>query len=390
MINKVFVFFNRLNRLTKYIICILIVICVGASDYLTGYELSFSIFYLIPVSFASWSLGSYFGILLAVFSALTWLVVDLSSGHAYSGTIIPFWNAAVRMGFFLITAKLLAALHEHIRREEKTNERLVRLVDERTYDLRVANENLKQEMVGRKLAEAEAIRSNQLAALGEMAANIAHEINNPVNGIINYAQILADQSKPGSQEMDICKRIIKESDRMAGIVRSLLSFAREGDNEKYAVSIQEIIADSLALTEAHLKKDGIELSVNVPSDLPHILANPQQIHQVFLNILSNARYALNQKYPSADEGKILEVMTREVTLDGKSYVRITFYDNGIGIPDDMIDKVMNPFFTTKPHNVGTGLGLSISYGIIKSHAGNLKLESGEKKFTKIIIDLPVA
>jgi signal transduction histidine kinase len=389
MLKKTLTFFSGLSRLKSYIVCILIVTGLGVSDYLTGYELSFSIFYLIPVSLASWYLGLYFGRQIAVFSALAWLIVDLSSGHVYSRTIIPFWNATVRMGFFLITAQLLAALYKHVQREEKTNEQLARLVDERTYDLRIANENLKQEIVDRKLAEAEAIRSNQLAALGEMAANIAHEINNPVNGVINYAQILADQSKPGSQEMDICNRIIRESDRIAGIVSSLLSFAREGDKVKRPVRIYEIIVDSLALTEAHLKKDNIKLSVRVPSDLPEILANAQQILQVFLNILSNARYALNQRYPSAAEDKTLEIAAQEVTLDDKPYIRITFHDHGIGIPDNIIDKVINPFFTTKPENIGTGLGLSISYGIIKDHGGNLLLESGEKEFTRIIIDLPV-
>ncbi len=239
-----------------------------------------------------------------------------------------------------------------------------------------------------KKAEGEALRASHLASLGELAAGVAHEINNPVNGIINYTQILLNKYKPGTKEHDIARRIIKEGDRIDAIVKNLLSFARERKEKKHPVSIYEIMSSSLALTETQLKKDGIELNVNIPFDLAQISAVPLQIEQVFLNIISNSRYALNRKNQAAHKDKIIEIIGERVTIEERPHVRITIYDNGIGIPFEILDKIMNPFFTTKPSDIGTGLGLSISHGIIHDHGGKIRVESSEGNFTKVIIDIP--
>ncbi|MBI5739701.1 MAG: PAS domain S-box protein [Nitrospirae bacterium] len=246
-----------------------------------------------------------------------------------------------------------------------------------------------QDITSRKLAEAEALRTSHLAALGELAAGVAHEINNPVNGIINYAQLLFNKLNRGTAESDIAGMIIKEGDRIADIVSSLLSFAREKRKFKRPVGISEILSESLKLTDAQLKKDGIILKTDVPPELPQITANLQQLQQVFLNILSNARYALNQKYPFAHEDKIIGITAAEVPIEDRKYIRVIFEDHGTGMSDGIFNKVLNPFFTTKPDNIGTGLGLSISHGIIRDHGGRLTLESREGEFTKVIIDLPV-
>lgn len=236
--------------------------------------------------------------------------------------------------------------------------------------------------------EAEARRVAHLASLGELAAGVAHEINNPINGIINYAQILANKSKTGSRENEIASSIIREGDRIANIVKSLLSFSRAGRTEKNPADIGEILQDSLALTETQLRKDGITLRVEVPRDLPRVLAHPQQIQQVFLNVMNNSRYALNQKYQGMHKDKILKITGENTIVDKRILIRITFYDHGIGIPAGDIDKVMNPFFSTKPRGKGTGLGLSISHGIVTDHGGNIRIESVEGEFTKVIIELP--
>jgi PAS domain S-box-containing protein len=240
-----------------------------------------------------------------------------------------------------------------------------------------------------KKAEEETIRASHLASIGELAAGVAHEINNPINGIINYTQILLNRSKEGSKEQDITRRIIKEGDRIAGIISSLLSFARDGKKEKCPVHIREIMTDSLALTETQLKKDGIVLTVDIPPDLPGIVAHPQQIEQVFLNLISNARYALSQKYPETHKDKALDITAKKIMIKQIPFMRITFHDKGIGIPAKVKDKVINPFFTTKPGSEGTGLGLSISHGIINDHDGNITIDSVEGNFTNVIIDLPL-
>ncbi len=236
--------------------------------------------------------------------------------------------------------------------------------------------------------EAEALRAGHLASLGELAAGVAHEINNPINGIINYAQMIANKSQKRSKESDIANRIIKEGNRIAVIVSSLLSFARERKEEKATVRVDRILHDAITLTEVQIRKEGITLKMDLSPRLPEIVANPQQIQQVFLNVISNARYALNKKYPGPHEAKTIEIYDKQLMVDGSPYVRLIFYDQGTGIPANIIAKVLNPFFSTKPSGEGTGLGLSISHGIIKDHGGMLQIESVDTEFTKIIIDLP--
>ena len=239
-----------------------------------------------------------------------------------------------------------------------------------------------------KALQAESMRAAHLASIGELAAGVAHEINNPINSVINLAQVLINECATESLESDVAGRIIKEGNRIAGIVGSLLAFARARKGLKNPVNISEIMTETLALTEAQVQKDGIDLKLQVPKDLPFLIGHMQQIQQVFLNIINNARYALNRKYPGGHEGKILEILAETVTDDDRPWIRVTFRDRGIGIPIEIMENILDPFFTTKPAGVGTGLGLSIGHGIISDHGGKLKIESNEGEYTRVIIDLP--
>lgn len=235
---------------------------------------------------------------------------------------------------------------------------------------------------------ASATRTIHLASLGELAAGVAHEINNPINNIINYAQLLIDEAKEKNADDKISRRIIKDSDRIATIVRSLLSFARFRKEDKINISLHDIFADTLSLTSAQIRKDGIALKIDLPDEQMMISAHPQLIQQVFLNIISNSRYALNQKYPESADKKIIEIECSRTEADNEQFLEITFTDYGTGIPRNILDKILNPFFSTKPIHIGTGLGLSISHGIISEHGGTLIVESSEGEFTKTTIHLP--
>ncbi|MBW2594094.1 MAG: transporter substrate-binding domain-containing protein, partial [Deltaproteobacteria bacterium] len=239
-----------------------------------------------------------------------------------------------------------------------------------------------------KALQAETMRANHLASIGELAAGVAHEINNPANSVINLAQILINECAAESLERDVAGRIVREGNRIADIVGSLLAFARDRKGRKNPITVSEIMNEALALTEAQIQKDGVDLKIEIPKNLPFFIGHLQQMQQVFLNIINNARYALNQKYPGGYENKILEIMAEMVTKDGSPWIRVTFADRGIGIPGDIIENVMDPFFTTKPAGAGTGLGLSISHGIISDHGGKLKIESNDGEYTRVIIDLP--
>jgi PAS domain S-box-containing protein len=239
-----------------------------------------------------------------------------------------------------------------------------------------------------KASRAAAIHSEQLAAVGELAAGVAHEINNPMNGIINLAQMLINRERDHQEVRGIGRRIVREGERVATIVASLLSFARRGAPRKTVTTIEELIEESLTLVGAQLRKDAISLEVDIPPDLPSVVCVPQEIEQVFLNLLNNARYALNQRFPEGDTEKVLRIEAREVEGIEGPQVRISFRDCGTGIPADAIGRVMNPFFSTKPKGEGTGLGLSISQDLVRKNAGAMTIESRYGQFTSVNIDLP--
>ena len=236
--------------------------------------------------------------------------------------------------------------------------------------------------------KAQRMRANHLASIGELAAGVAHEINNPINGIINYAQILRNKAEKGSRVQDISERIIKEGERISFIVRSLLSFARERKEEKVPVHISEILHETLSLTAVHLKKNAVDVTIRLPEGLPRIKAHPQQMQQVFLNIINNARYALNEKYPQAHPDKIFMISGEEKQIGGRPYLQLVFEDHGTGIPSHALGKVIEPFYTTKPLSIGTGLGLSISHGLIIDHGGTMDIDSKEGMYTRVILHLP--
>ncbi len=243
----------------------------------------------------------------------------------------------------------------------------------------------KQAEEEKEKVQAQLLQSQKMDAIGRLAAGVAHEINNPINNIINFAQILEDE-----QEKEMVERIKKEGRRIAGIVRNLLSFARDSRQEKSITTAHEIVSDSLALIETQIINNGISLTIDVPTRLPNIFANPQQIQQVFLNIIYNAQFALNQKYMEKHQDKILEIRGESVIRNGCHFVKVTFYDQGTGIPSELLPKIREPFFSTKPEGHGTGLGLSISYGIIENHDGRIVIESVVGEFTKVEIELPTA
>jgi PAS domain S-box-containing protein len=242
----------------------------------------------------------------------------------------------------------------------------------------------------RKLLQQQSIRTAQLASLGELAAGVAHEINNPINGVINYAQILLNRLEKNNLETDLAERIMKEGERIAVIVKDLLFFAREGGPEVRLSNISEVLSEALSLTEAQIKKEGILLNFDIEENLPLISTRAQQMQQLFLNVLSNARHALNEKFPGHDEKKLIEVVMCKIKKKSNNYVQIKIKDYGTGIPAEMLEKVMNPFVTTKPAGVGTGLGLSISHEIIENHHGDFRIESRDGEWTEVIIELPVA
>ena len=240
----------------------------------------------------------------------------------------------------------------------------------------------------KKQMMAETIRVGQLASLGELSAGVAHEINNPINGIINYAERLESDCQLPHGSSDIPLKIIAESERIARIVRKLLYFSRAPEERPMPSRVNEILANTLSLVEKQILKSGINLRVEIPKNLPMISARDQEIQQVFLNVISNARYALNQKFVNAHPDKRMTIAAEMIRRRSRTYVRTSFLDQGMGVPAELLNKISLPFVSTKPKGAGTGLGLSISHSIVQGHGGNLHIDSVEGAFTKVVVDLP--
>ena len=227
-------------------------------------------------------------------------------------------------------------------------------------------------------------QSSKLASIGELSAGVAHEINNPLNGVINFAQLLKDEETPRSEfEQQMIDGIIDEGERIAKIVRGLLTFARADTHELRHVHFADSINTSIALFGRQFEKDGITVEIDLEPDLPLVRADGSRLRQVVVNMISNAHQALKAKPADSDERKIFRISARRT---GET-VRVEFYDNGVGIRREDLGKVFDPFFTTRRETGGTGLGLSVSFGIIRDFGGTIKVESEEGKFTRFIVNL---
>ena len=237
--------------------------------------------------------------------------------------------------------------------------------------------------------EAQLRNQQKLEAIGTLAGGVAHEINNPLSGILNYAQLILDELPIDTSSAVYASEIIHETERISEIVKSLLQFSRQEKQSHSYASIYDIINHTILLIQTIIKKDQIELILDIEENLPDIKCRSQQIQQVLMNLLTNARDALNEKYPKFNENKIILLSCRQFTTDGRRWIRIFVEDRGNGIPVELREKIFEPFFSTKPKELGTGLGLSISFGIVKDHHGQIRIESEPGKYTGFIVDLPV-
>jgi len=188
--------------------------------------------------------------------------------------------------------------------------------------------------------------------------------------------------------------IILETERIATLTKNLLQFARHEKQSHSPARLCDIVEATLSLIRTVIRHDQITLEIDVPEDLPKIRCRSQQIQQVIMNLLTNARDALNEKYAGYHEDKVIEVTAALVEVGASAagssshWIRLTVEDHGLGIPPEVQERMFDPFYTTKPHDKGTGLGLSISHGIVKDHGGELSVEAAPGQYTRFHVDLP--
>lgn len=246
------------------------------------------------------------------------------------------------------------------------------------------NQTLEEKIVERTLEnqrmQAQLARSDKLSSLGQMAAGIAHEINNPMTGILLYANLIAENKKFSPDLSDDIRIVIRETERCAAIVKQLLDFSRVNKPENRWSSLNEIINSALSLLEHQSLFQNITIERNFQQHLPGIFGDAWQLEQVFINIILNAGQAI------AEAGSI-KISTG--LSDDSRFVFADIADSGCGISTEELNKIFDPFFTTKLDG-GTGLGLSVSYGIINNHGGEINVSSVVGSGTSITIMLPVS
>jgi len=241
-----------------------------------------------------------------------------------------------------------------------------------------------------RIAEAETARTEKLASVGLLAAGIAHELNNPLTGVLTFTTLLRKKMPDASADAEDLDLVIRETKRCATIIRRLLDFAREKAPEKKYADLNQVIEDTARIIERPASFRDIEIAMDLDPELPQVWVDADLIKQVVMNMLVNAQHAIEH------EGSIT-VRTRrcpqprspEPGMQPVPTVEISIVDTGCGIPEKNLKRIFDPFFTSKEVGRGTGLGLSVSHGIVKAHGGAIEVESAVGMGSTFRIYLPV-
>jgi two-component system, NtrC family, sensor kinase len=250
-----------------------------------------------------------------------------------------------------------------------------------TGNLQASRAELERAMQQVRTTQEQLIQSEKLSAVGQFVAGVAHELNNPLTAVVGFSELL-QSTETNEKTRGHLERIAKSAHRCHKIVHSLLSFARQHTPERKLVDIATVVDEVLEIMAYDLRTSNVTIAREFAPDVPRVMADPHQLQQVFVNILGNARQAMET---FQRDGRIV---IRVTVTEG--VVGIEFQDNGPGIKPEHLARIFDPFFTTKPVGKGTGLGLSLCYGIIQEHGGRISARSDPGQGATFAIELPVA
>ena len=239
-----------------------------------------------------------------------------------------------------------------------------------------------RDVTDQKLLQEQLIQSEKMSAIGQLVSGVAHELNNPLAGISAFAQLLLSEKRFPPDQRTAAEMIYAEARRASRIVQNLLTFARQHKPERVPTQVNQVLDDTLELRGYELRVRGIEVQRDYDEQAPETMADAHQLQQVFLNLITNAEQAMER---SERDKQGLIVRTRS-TGDA---IRTEVEDTGPGIPPNLLERIFNPFFTTKPTGSGTGLGLSISLGIVREHEGRIWAENAAQGGARFVIELPI-
>ena len=290
--------------------------------------------------------------------------------------------------------------------EQKVNLRTREVVEQKE-EISIQRDQLKDALEGLQNTQAQLVQREKMASLGELTAGIAHEIQNPLNFVKNFSEVNMDLLEEMNEAMDKgdkaemkeifsdlkqnTEKVVLHGSRADSIIKGMLHHFRSSSHTAELTDINDLVDECLRLTYHGLRaKDrsfNATFKTNYGDNIPEINIIRQDVGRVFLNIFTNAFYAVTEKKQMLDDASAYEPTVSVSTTKLDDEIEIRIKDNGNGIPQKIVDKIFQPFFTTKPTGQGTGLGLSLSYDIIKAHGGEIKVETKEEEGTTLIIQL---
>jgi two-component system NtrC family sensor kinase len=246
---------------------------------------------------------------------------------------------------------------------------------------RTLEEKVKQRTEELVAMQARMAQSERLASLGMLAAGVAHEVNNPLGGILALTCLTVEDMRDNDPNRENLEEVIRQTERCRDIVKGLLEFSRQSKSNTESIDLNRVLEDTLSLVAKQALFFNIAVDRRLDPELPAVMADRAQFQQVFMNILMNAVQAM-------DERGVITLVSRR-NAAGKC-VEVSLSDTGHGIPPEQINRIFDPFFTTKASGRGTGLGLSIAYGIVTTHGGTISVRSELGKGSVFTIRMPVA
>jgi signal transduction histidine kinase len=239
----------------------------------------------------------------------------------------------------------------------------------------------------RAMVEQQLLRQQHAQTLSALVGGIAHEFNNPMQAVVNYAHLIATTAEDPVLA-DFAGEILEASERVSAIMRNLLEFARLDPKPAQPLILSAVVEGSLALTQTSLRKDNIIVESDVPNDLPLVTGDQNQMRQVVINLITNSRAALNERFPRPTAQKTMRISGRQTRRGGTDWVELEVLDHGVGIPADLQLRVFDPFVTTKRNVDGAGLGLATCRSVIERHGGTIHVESDGATYTAVTVALP--
>jgi len=369
--NRLRLFLSSLPKAVIVVLSSVLMVLIGLLDYMTGRDFAVSAFYLLPICWGAWFVGRRAGIFLATASIAAWFLADYLSGHSYRHPLTPYWNALMLLILFLVVVYLLSAFQAaHYHLEETVQRR---------------TEALQREIAERRRLETAKLQAERLATVGTMAAQVAHEVRNPLSSItLNLDLIQKEIDKlagapahPPEEGRALVEDMRAEIQRIQRVIKDYLQFARLPKLQRRSLALNEFLTEKLAFLRAELAQANVKLSTHFDPALATIHADAEQLWQAVLNLTRNSCEAM----PGGGE------LTVGTWRDGgQALLRVG--DNGKGMTPEQLQRVFTPFFTTKKE--GTGLGLALVQQIVTEHGGHIECDSASGRGSTFTIVLPLA